>query len=130
MPRAWHGFLLISDHALKGELNAIHRAGLLTINTSQYESLTFSQLSVIDPNLSITYLPVFPADGMSEAHFLYLLDMRNKGTPAIMNATFMIAILLKQASQDASIRPYYTALRYLYIYVWAIVVVRSVLTLF
>src|ERR1700748_3701079 len=67
---------------------------------------------------------------MSEDLFSYLVDMRNKGTPALMEATFMIAILFKQASEDASIRPYYTALRYLYIYVWAIVVVRSVLILF
>ena len=40
IPITWHGFLLISDHALKDELNDIQRAGLLTINTSQMKVTT------------------------------------------------------------------------------------------
>src|ERR1700760_3422993 len=74
IPITWHGFLLISDHALKDELNDIQRAGLLTINTSQMKVLPLSQLYVVDPNLLITYLPVFPAEGMSEDLFSYLFS--------------------------------------------------------
>jgi len=88
------------------------------------------ELKTINPNSCILYPPLYQPENMSDKEFLELVNMRNNSIPACLDSLFMAEILLRQSYEDPFFLPFYTFLKYMYLYLWTIVVVRSALILF
>jgi len=129
LPAAWYGFLMISEYILRNTLQSVHNINAIFLNIPKIQTLALWELRVIDPDSCIMYPPLHQPEDMPDKQFSEMVAARDKSTPALLNALFMIEILKRQSTEDQYFQPYYVFLRYMYMYLWTIVVVRSLLIL-
>jgi len=130
VPAVWYGFLMISEYILKNTLQSAHDINAIFLNLPKILTLSLWEIRIIDAGICIIYPSLYKPSDMPDDQLSEIVTAQTQTTPMILNSIFMIEILKRQSIEDPHFHPYYTTLRNMYIYLWTIVVVRSILILF